>query len=172
MATLFHTQQVLTGQVGRYKIVKQLQKAVWLARYLSTSHSPRFGTTRPPSFRSRSNERTCRNQLLEDVIIKSVHDHPRVANERDVLKVFTPQSKYIRPLLDEIVDPAEPTTIVLRHLQSTLLQASIQRKLNRTELKYVCRSVLEALAVMHNEGYVHAGKLLYYLRAKVISYRC
>lgn len=33
MAALFHTEQVLIGQVGRYKIVKQLQKAVWLARY-------------------------------------------------------------------------------------------------------------------------------------------
>lgn len=86
-----------------------------------------------------------------------MHDHPRVTNERDVLKVFTPRSKYIRPLLDEIVDPEEPTTIVLRHLQSTLLQASIRQKLNRTELKYVCRGVLEALAVMHKEGYVHAG---------------
>lgn len=33
MATLYHMQQVLTGQFGKYKIVKQLQKAVWLARY-------------------------------------------------------------------------------------------------------------------------------------------
>lgn len=81
-----------------------------------------------------------------------------MANERDVLKVFAPRSKYIRPLLDEIVDPAKPTTIVLSHLQSTLLQASVQQKLNRTELKYICRGVLEALVVMHNEGYVHAGE--------------
>lgn len=81
-----------------------------------------------------------------------------MANERDVLKVFAPRSKYIRPLLDEIVDPAKPTTIVLSHLQSTLLQVSAQQKLNRTELKFICRGVLEALAVMHNEGYVHAGE--------------
>lgn len=99
-----------------------------------------------------------------------MHDHPRVTNERDVLKVFAPRSKYIRPLLDEIVDPAEPATIVLRHLQSTLLQASIQQKLNRTELKCVCRGVLEALAVMHNEGYVHAGKLLHREHATFISH--
>lgn len=90
-----------------------------------------------------------------------MHDHPQVTNERDVLRILTPRSKYIRPLLDEIVDPAEPTTVVLGHLQSTLLQASIRQKLNRTELKYVCRGVLEALAVTHNEGYVHAGKLLH-----------
>ncbi|KAI7784200.1 serine/threonine protein kinase [Diaporthe eres] len=106
MATLFHTEQVLIGQVGKYKIVKQLQKAVWLAR----------------------------NQVHKDFIVKGVQNHPRVANERDVLKVFTPRSKHIRPLLDEIVDPAEPTAIVLK-------------------LEYVYRGVLEALAVMHSEGY-------------------
>lgn len=100
-----------------------------------------------------------RNQAYKDVIVKSVQGHPRVANERDVLKIFTPRSKHIRPLLDEIVNPAEPTTIVLSYLQSTLLQASNRQKLNRTELKYACRGVLEALAVMHSKGYVHAGKL-------------
>lgn len=43
MATLFHTEQVLIGQIGKYKIVKQLQKAVWLARYppFSLSHNDR-----------------------------------------------------------------------------------------------------------------------------------
>ncbi|KAK2601336.1 hypothetical protein N8I77_010791 [Diaporthe amygdali] len=128
MTTLFHPEQILIGQVGRYKIITQLQNAIWLAR----------------------------NESHKDVIIKSVQDHPRVANERDVLKLFTPRSKFIRPLLDEIVDPAEPTAIVLSHLRSTLLQASVQQKLTRTELKYACRGVLEALVVMHSEGYVHA----------------
>lgn len=32
MAALFYTEQVLLGQVGKYKIVKQLQKAVWHAQ--------------------------------------------------------------------------------------------------------------------------------------------
>ncbi|POS69472.1 serine/threonine protein kinase [Diaporthe helianthi] len=123
MAALFQTEQVLIGQVGKYRIVKQLQKAVWLAR----------------------------DQAHKDVIVKSVQGHPRVANERDVLKIFTPLSKCIRPLLDEIVDPAKPTTIVLSHLQSTLLQSSVRKKLNRTELKHVCHSVLEALAVIHSK---------------------
>lgn len=82
-----------------------------------------------------------------------------MANERDVLKVFTSRSKHIRPLLDEIVDPVKPTAIVLSHLQSTLLQATIRQKLNRAEIKFVCRGVLEALAVLHSGGYVHAGEL-------------
>ncbi|KAG8161589.1 hypothetical protein KVR01_008576 [Diaporthe batatas] len=99
------------------------------------------------------------NQAHKDVIIKSVQGHPRVANERHVLKIFTPRSKYIPPLLDEIVEPAEPTTIVLSHLQSTLLQSSVRQKLNRTELKYICHGVLEALAVMHSED-VKADNIL------------
>lgn len=82
-----------------------------------------------------------------------------MANERDVLKLFAPRSTFIRPLLDEVIEPAEPPTIVLSHLDSTLLEASIEKKLNRTELKHVSRGVLEALSVMHSEGYVHAGKL-------------
>ncbi|KAL1861716.1 hypothetical protein Daus18300_008685 [Diaporthe australafricana] len=44
----------------------------------------------------------------------------------------------------------------MSHLDSTLLEASIEKKLNRTELKHVSRGVLEALSVMHSEGYVHA----------------
>lgn len=151
MAALFQAEQVLIGQAGKYRILKQLQKAVWLAKYET---SPYFITTI-----TYVNKLPHRTQAHKDVIIKSVQGHPRVANERDVLKIFTPRSKYIRPLLDEIVDPAEPTTIVLSHLQSTLLQSSVRQKLSRTELKYVCHGVLEALAAMHSEGYVHAGKL-------------
>lgn len=120
----------------------------------------------------RTDDNPFRNQVQKDVIIKSVQDHPRVANERDVLKVFTPRSKHIRPLLDEIIDPAEPTTIVLSHLQSTLLQASTRQKLNRTELKHVCRGVLEALAVMHSEGYVHAGKFPQWQRSTPTFTHC
>lgn len=90
-------------------------------------------------------------------MIKSVQGHFRVASERDVLRRFSGRSRYIRPLVDEITEPSEPTTIVLRHLDSHLMRASIERTLNRKELKYVSRGVLEALRVLHSEGYVHAG---------------
>lgn len=33
MAAFFQTGQVLIGQISKYRIVNQLQKAVWLARY-------------------------------------------------------------------------------------------------------------------------------------------
>lgn len=91
--------------------------------------------------------------------MKSVSGHPRVENERDVLQRFQSRSPYIRPLIDEIQDPAEPTTIVLRHLEMDLLEASIQKPLNRKEIKYVSRRILEALSVLHEDGYVHTGEI-------------
>ncbi|KAK4232764.1 kinase-like domain-containing protein [Achaetomium macrosporum] len=128
MSGLFRVGQVLRGSAGQYVITKQLQDTVWLA----TDHAQGL------------------------VVIKSVKGHFRVANERDVLRRFSGRSPYIRPLLDEIVEPPEPTTIVLRHLESHLWQASGEKTLNRKELKYVPRRVLEALQVMHGDGFFHA----------------
>lgn len=97
-----------------------------------------------------------RDQTNALVVVKSVLGHPRVENERDVLERFQAKSPHIRPLIDEILpDPAQPTTIILRHLDEELLEASIRKTLNRKEIKYVARGVLEALQVLHQEGYVH-----------------
>ncbi|KAI1144251.1 STE/STE20 protein kinase [Hypoxylon sp. FL0543] len=119
--------QVLRGRLGDYIVFKKIQEAVWFAK----------------------------NHIDEAVVVKSVTGHPRVANERDVLKRFQSQTLHIRPLIDEIQDPAEPTTIVLRHLDDDLLQTSIQKTLNRKEVKYVSRRILEALSVLHENGFVH-----------------
>lgn len=91
------------------------------------------------------------------MVVKSVSDHPRVRNERDVLKRFQHRTHYLRPLVDEIVEPSVPTTIVLKYLQSDLLDASIKKTLNRKELEYVSRRILEALKVLHDGNYVHTG---------------
>lgn len=68
--------------------------------------------------------------------MKSVSGHPHVKNERDVLQRFQGRCNHIRPLINEIQDPAKPTTIVLRHLNEDLLEASIRKPLNRKEIKY------------------------------------
>jgi serine/threonine protein kinase len=81
-----------------------------------------------------------------------------VENERDVLKRFQNQTPYLRPLIDEIEEPSDPPTIVLKHLEDHLLNASIKKTLNRKELKYVLRRILEALKALHEDGYVHTGK--------------
>lgn len=96
-----------------------------------------------------------RNQVEEMVVIKSVKGHPRVENERDVLKRFQHRTPHLRPLIDEIQEPSDPPTIVLKYLDDHLLSASIKKTLNRKELKYVTRRVLEALKVLHEDDYVH-----------------
>jgi hypothetical protein len=51
-------------------------------------------------------------------------------------------------------------TTVLRHLDDHLLRASIEKGLNRKEIKDVARRILEALSVLHPDGYIHTGEIL------------
>jgi serine/threonine protein kinase len=90
-------------------------------------------------------------------VIKSVHDHPRVQNERDVLRRFQHRTPRLRPLIDEVEEPFVPATIALRHLDNNLWDESVAKTLNRKELKYVSRCILEALEVLYEDGYVHTG---------------
>ena len=81
--------------------------------------------------------------------------HFRIHNERDVLRRFQSQTTKLRPLVDEIEDPADPPAIVLRHLDDDLLHAASTRKLSKFEIKYAAKRILEALDVLHCNGYVH-----------------
>ncbi|KAK3374602.1 serine/threonine protein kinase [Podospora didyma] len=121
-----HIGQVLRGRLGNYAIAMKIQETVWFAK----SHND------------------------SQVIVKSVTGHLGIENEQDVLKRFRSRAPY-RPLIDEIEDPAQPTTIVLKHLDDQLLDASVKKTLNRKEIKYVSRRVLEALSILHKDGYVH-----------------
>ncbi|KAH6862994.1 serine/threonine protein kinase [Alternaria alternata] len=127
MRSLFRIGQVLKGRASQYTITKEIQDTVWFAK----------------------------NHLQEHVVIKSVLDHPRVENERDVLKRFQHRTPYLRPLIDEIDEPTFPVTIALRYLQGDLLEASVARNLNRREVRHVSRCVLEALKTLHEDGFVH-----------------
>jgi serine/threonine protein kinase len=92
-------------------------------------------------------------------VIKSVSGHPRVEHERDILRLFD-KSPLLRKLVDEIDEPAQPITIVLEYLDADLDQCSKEKKLNRHELKYVSRRILQALDTLHDQGYVHTGQYL------------
>ncbi|KAF2415908.1 hypothetical protein EJ08DRAFT_673805 [Tothia fuscella] len=50
-------------------------------------------------------------------VIKSVRNHPRNKNEQDILMKFQNRTPYLRPVLDEIADSAEPSTVVLGNPQ-------------------------------------------------------
>jgi serine/threonine protein kinase len=98
-----------------------------------------------------------RNQEKDSFIVKSAN-HFRIHNERDVLLRFQHKTPLLRPLLDEIQDPASPPAIVLKYLEDDILHASNRKRLARAEVKYVARHVLEALSVLHQEEFVHTGK--------------
>ncbi|KAB8278740.1 kinase-like domain-containing protein [Aspergillus minisclerotigenes] len=135
MASSLRIGQCLRGQNGIYAIGKQLQETVWLAN--------KTGSNQP-------------------VIVKSV-PHFRVQNERDVLNLFQSRSPFIRPLIDEIVEPSDPPAIVLKYLDDNLLSASLSKWLTGQEIKYIARRTLEALKVLHGNNFVHTGKEWLYL---------
>lgn len=98
---------------------------------------------------------------------KSVH-HFRLQNERDTLLRFQSRTPYIRPLIDEVEDSSASPTLILKYLDDNVLHASKNKHLTRLEVKHVARKVLEALSVLHDEGFVHTGmlyssKLFYYM---------
>lgn len=98
-----------------------------------------------------------RKRLGGNVIVKAV-DHFRLQNEHDVLIRFQARTPHIRPLLEEVeLNPASHV-LVLRYLDDDLLHASNTKRLTRSEMKFVARSVLEALQVLHTDGYVHTGE--------------
>jgi hypothetical protein len=81
------------------------------------------------------------NQAKETVIAKGVQGHLRVKNELDPLRRFQSRTSCLRPLIDEIEDPPEATTIVLKYLDNDLLQATRKLPLSRREVKHVSRCV-------------------------------
>lgn len=134
--------QILKGRRGLYPLTKQLQDCVWLAM-LSL-----FGILSLSILTIHSNEHH------ETVIAKSVR-HFRLQNERDILLRFQDRTPCIRPLIEELGDSTVPPTLILKHLDNDALRASNKQRLTRLELKYVAKRVLEALSVLHDEGFVH-----------------
>lgn len=97
-----------------------------------------------------------RNQSEEPVLIKSIR-HFRLENERDVFKRFQSRAPSLCPLIDEIEGLSRPPALVSKHLDDDLLHVSATEKLTSLEIKYVIRKVLEALAVLHEDDFVHTG---------------
>lgn len=83
----------------------------------------------------------------------------RLQNERDVLQSFQHRTPFLRPLVDEVLEPAEPPVIILKYLDDHLLNASASHRLTKREIKYVARRTLEALRALHEEDFVHTGKI-------------
>lgn len=158
MATTLAFGQVLKGRREVYTITKQLHDCVWLATYAPCLELHEIETISDDNHR---------NQLHQKFVAKSVH-HFRLQNERDILLRFQSRTPYIRPLIDELEDSSASPTLILKYLDDNVLHASNHKRLTRLEVKYVARKVLEALSVLHDEGFVHTGmlyssKLFYYM---------
>jgi hypothetical protein len=67
-------------------------------------------------------------------------------------------------LIDEIEDPPDPPALVLKHLDDDCDSAT-QRPTIKFEIKHVAKKVLEALNVLHGDGYVHTGMMVELLLA-------
>ena len=95
------------------------------------------------------------------MVVKGVQ-HSRINNERDILSKFQNRAP-LRRLVDEIVEPSSPPGIVLQLMDSDLLEASQRKIFTRAEIKHVARTVVQALTVLHRDGYVHTGRVITFL---------
>ena len=59
-----------------------------------------------------------------------------------------------------MIDTTEdPPSLVLKFLDENLLKISGQKRLEGSDLKFVARNLLKALAALHENGYVHTGNI-------------
>ncbi|KAL2195253.1 kinase-like domain-containing protein [Corynascus similis CBS 632.67] len=95
-----------------------------------------------------------RGRLSTYSFVKELH---RAADEGAVFLAtrYQGQTPFLRPLLDEIVEPSDPPSVLLKHLDSDLLTESNRKRLSRPEIKPVAKCVLRALHVIHRDGLVH-----------------
>ncbi|TLD07334.1 hypothetical protein PgNI_10326 [Pyricularia grisea] len=89
------------------------------------------------------------------VHLANIRNHWRLQNEADILKRYQSKTTFLRPLIDEIQEPGDPPSIVLKHLDGELLTESKKKRLTRPEIKHVAKCMLEALRVLHKDGMVH-----------------
>ncbi|KAL2041988.1 hypothetical protein N7G274_005176 [Stereocaulon virgatum] len=84
------------------------------------------------------------------VTVKTASDWP-LKNERDILEAVR-DNPCIRPIIDTSDDPP---SLILKYLDDNLLNASNAKTLERADIKYVARNLLQALEALHSRGYVH-----------------
>lgn len=95
-----------------------------------------------------------RSFTSQRVIVKTASDWP-LKNERSILEAVR-DHPCIRPIIDASDD--QPS-LILKYLDDNLLNASNVKKLERADIKYVARNLLQALEALHSRGYVHTGIL-------------
>ena len=87
------------------------------------------------------------------MVIKRAPPH-LLSIEREVLGIVQNHT-CIRQMIDNI---ESPSSLVLEYLDDNLLDVCSRKRLEGSDVKVVARIVLEALAVLHENGFVHTGK--------------
>ena len=82
--------------------------------------------------------------------------HHLLSIEREILGIAQ-NHKYIRQIVDNI---DSPPSLALEYLDDNLLDVCSRKRLEGSDVKVVARTVLEALAVLHENGFIHTGQSL------------
>ncbi|KAK3311893.1 hypothetical protein B0H66DRAFT_578709 [Apodospora peruviana] len=92
--------------------------------------------------------------LARNLSVKSIRGHWRLRNEADILKRYQSETRFLRPLVDDIHDPADPPSIVLCYLDSDMLTESNKKRLSRPETKQAGSpmSKLDNIFINHGQG--------------------
>ncbi len=87
------------------------------------------------------------------MVIKRAPPH-LLSIEREILEIVRDHT-CIRQMIDNI---ESPSSLVLEYLDDNLLDVCSRRRLEGSDVKVVARTVLEALAMLHENGFVHTGQ--------------
>ena len=164
--SITHLQCRLASRLDK-DLKEDLEATLFPLKWLKTSGQPReFATIYISIFRPNYLITSTGNCLItsrysnpqtEKVVIKTAPTE-RFENERNVLKHFQGRP-YIRQMLDEINNPA---SMVLKHLDSNLLDVSAEKPIEALDVKFVAKRILQALHALHEDGYTHTGKPQYF----------
>ena len=87
------------------------------------------------------------------MVVKSAEPY-LMKTERKVLELMRDHT-CIRQKIDDV---ESPPSMVLEYFDDNLLDVCSRKRLIGSDVKMVARSVLEALAILHEAGFVHTGK--------------
>ena len=86
------------------------------------------------------------------MVIKRAPPH-LLRNEREILEIVQNYT-----CVRQMIDIIENSSLVLEYLDDNLLDVCSRKRLEGSDVKIVARSILEALAVLHENGFVHTGQ--------------
>jgi casein kinase II subunit alpha len=95
----------------------------------------------------------CSDENARHVVIKRAPPH-LLKIQREILQMVK-NHMCVRQMIDII---ESDSSLVLEYLDNNLLDVCNRKRLESSEVKFVARTILEALAVLHEKGFVHTGQ--------------